>query len=46
MIGAVVVLFKVSLGFPVPAVGPAGVMPAIVALVHGNVAPPVALVGV
>ena len=46
LIGAVVELVKVSFGFPVPAVGPAGVMPAMVARVHGNVGPPVELVGV
>ena len=43
--GAVVELLSVSLGFPVPAVGPAGVIPAMVARVQGKVLPAVALVG-
>jgi len=46
LIGAVLVFTNVSAGSPVPDVGPAGVIFVTVALVHGKVAPAVALVGV
>ena len=46
LIGASVVLVSVSFGLPVPDVGPAGVIPATVALVQLKEVPGVALVGV
>ena len=46
VIGDAVVFVSVSLGLPLPEVGPAGVIPATLALFHENVVPAVALVGV
>ena len=45
VIGDTVVFVSVSFGLPVPEVGPAGVIPATVALVHPKLVPVVPLVG-
>ena len=46
VIGAAVVFVNVSFGLSLPEVGPAGVMPATLALVHPKLVPAVPLVGV
>ena len=46
VMGAVVVLVRLSFGLSVPDVGPAGVIPATVARVHPKLVPAVPLVGV